>query len=172
MLIGITGPTCAGKASVADYLVSNHRFTLLQISPQAVPTHRQTPRQTPTTTLEPSPTPPTFGFSSPTPPSSHLPPSAPLKFASAQEAADYATTNWTHNLVLCPVSSVQDWEPFRKRPFALLVAVDAPISLRYARYKRKRAAVDSSSPDVLLEEFIMKDDDLMFSPTISPSIDS
>ncbi|KAJ3040758.1 Deoxycytidine monophosphate (dCMP) deaminase [Rhizophlyctis rosea] len=135
MLIGITGPSCAGKHSIADYLVKTHNFTLIQITPH-------------TNSSPPTPTPPPSNSTSPLPPTT-------LTFHTAQDAATYATTHWTENHVLCPVISVEEWEPFRKRPFALLAAVDAPVGVRFER----RRKVDGK---VGLEEFVREDDELMF----------
>jgi dCMP deaminase len=42
---------------------------------------------------------------------------------------------WRHHYVFGEIQQLDSLEPLRKRPFFLLIAVDAPLLQRYQRYK-------------------------------------
>lgn len=46
---------------------------------------------------------------------------------------EYATANWQDNFVTTSLRTYAELEPFLKRPFFLVVAVDGPIRLRFDR---------------------------------------
>lgn len=56
-----------------------------------------------------------------------------LKFSSPSEMLEYATRNWRSNFVTEDIQDKDALDPFLKRPFFLLVEVDAPIMLRLER---------------------------------------
>lgn len=85
----------------------------------------------------------------------------------------YATQNWRENLVTTDIQDAEDHESISKRPFFLLISVDAPLLLRYARYKDRCARTDKPVPS--LESFVdVSDSSFYGSPTaVTPSaIDS
>jgi dCMP deaminase len=59
-----------------------------------------------------------------------------LKFKSEEEMLDFITAHWRDNFVTVDIVHGVPLEPFIKRPFCLVIHIDAPILLRYARYKR------------------------------------
>ncbi|KAI8968866.1 cytidine deaminase-like protein [Mycotypha africana] len=75
-----------------------------------------------------------------------------VRFNNREDMQLYVTERWQNDFVTCDMDCRDLWT-FKKRPFFLLVSVDAPITLRYQRYIH-------SSPEHLLslEEFIMEDD--------------
>lgn len=65
---------------------------------------------------------------SPSPHHSH-----PLTFASPEELLNHVTRNWRKNFVTVDLTSDPLVTLFAKRPFFLLVNVDAPLLQRYRR---------------------------------------
>ncbi|KIO31744.1 hypothetical protein M407DRAFT_14058 [Tulasnella calospora MUT 4182] len=56
-----------------------------------------------------------------------------LSFPSAADLLDFATRNWRSNYVTLSLQDRTTLEPFSKRPFFLLVSVDAPVMVRWSR---------------------------------------
>ncbi|KAM6498555.1 Cytidine deaminase-like protein, partial [Amanita muscaria] len=74
-------------------------------------------------------------------------------FSSPGEMLDFVTKRWQDNFVTSDLRTREHVEMFIKRPFFLLVSVDAPL---YQRYKR------SNKPNASLEDFVIEDDCLVF----------
>lgn len=108
-----------------------------------------------------------------------------LGFTDPARLLDYVTRNWRENFVTEDITTRAVLEPFLKRPFVLLVSVDAPTLTRYKRYQKyrrsppiptkfsffsNRSLVSSSSrhgPEAAaesLERFVEDDDRVMFGP--------
>jgi hypothetical protein len=64
------------------------------------------------------------------------PNSSPLLFSNTDELLDFATRNWREKLVTLDVKRRDVLEEFSIRPFFLLINIDAPILMRYERYRR------------------------------------
>lgn len=62
------------------------------------------------------------------------------------ELLNYVTTNWRENFVLHDISELSNLDMFLKRPFFLLVSVDASLLIKFERFK-------SVHPNTTLEEF-------------------
>ena len=84
-----------------------------------------------------------------------------LSFNSSSDFLDHATLHWRSHFVCTDLVTRKDIDSFRKRPFALLVSVEAPLGWRYARANEKASTS--------LEEFIAEDDLLQFGSSITPS---
>lgn len=56
-----------------------------------------------------------------------------LKFNSPLEMLDYATRNWRSDFVTEDLQTKELLDPFLKRPFFLLLEVDAPLMTRFER---------------------------------------
>ncbi|KAJ3415395.1 Deoxycytidine monophosphate (dCMP) deaminase [Chytridiales sp. JEL 0842] len=153
MLIGLIGPTCAGKNTIASYLVTHHNFQRIRIlSPHRYPPSANpipSPPSTPLSTLSVSPTPdssPSFSSSS----------STELSFPTFQSALHHATSHWRSNfvctqLVECDPETLAE---FRKRPWVLVVGVDAPVLHRFRRFEKRSGG--------MLEAFLEKDDERVY----------
>ncbi|EJC98640.1 uncharacterized protein FOMMEDRAFT_170881 [Fomitiporia mediterranea MF3/22] len=61
-----------------------------------------------------------------------------LGFTDSARLLDHVTRNWRDNFVTEDITTRAVLEPFLKRPFVLLVSVDAPTMTRYARYQKYR----------------------------------
>ncbi|WFD36008.1 dCMP deaminase [Malassezia cuniculi] len=79
------------------------------------------------------------------------------QFASAADMLQHVTANWLTHFVTLDLTTVEDIAPFEKRPFFLLVGVEAPVFLRWKRHIHKTGV------QVSLEQFVLADDDTMFS---------
>ncbi|KAK0614204.1 cytidine deaminase-like protein [Immersiella caudata] len=109
MFIGVCGSAYAGKETVADYLVQQYGFTRL--------------------TLNETPAPATSA------PSSQIPlETSRHHFASATALLDFVTTHWRERWVVDDIPSLAILDLYARRPFFLLVSVDAPLLLRYQRF--------------------------------------
>lgn len=89
-------------------------------------------------------------------------PNNPAAFGSAKQLMDYITPRWRQNYVSTDITNPIDIYLLRKRPFVLVVGVDAPTGLRY---KRHCAELASSSPGAALptlEQFVDMDDERMY----------
>ena len=104
---------CAGKKSVANYLVDHYNFTRVYMKP-------------PSSQLE--------GDESVR--HSEVSPDIPI-FADAYSLLEYVTQRWQQRWVTTDVWNEVSLELFLRRPFFLLISVDAPVSLRWKRLKEK-----------------------------------
>ncbi|KAK8033170.1 hypothetical protein PG991_002568 [Apiospora marii] len=164
---------CAGKSTVAQYLVEHHGFQRLHLSPA----------QAPNGTASSSPEPPE---------ESALPdvlqdagsigqlairgkPSSPpaRSFTSATDLLDFVTKYWRSRWVTTDIHDETVLDILCRRPFFILVSVDAPIVIRWRRYQARNSSSSSSNaassasatPPTAssLEEFIAESDDHLYS---------
>lgn len=68
---------------------------------------------------------------------------------------DYVTRSWRGRWVTLDLGTWERAEPFLKRPFFMVVNVEAPIGARYAREKRRQ-------PNLSLEDFIAAHDKRLY----------
>ncbi|KAG9299532.1 hypothetical protein G9A89_020703 [Geosiphon pyriformis] len=116
----IVGSLCAGKHTVAKWLISTHGFIHLALSQR-----------------------------------DHFP-MVPVEFDSPVEMLQHVTKNWSENFVTCDIETIDTLELFRKRPFFLLISVDSPVMMRYARYLDRFHKHEINEPT--LEEFVIESD--------------
>ncbi|KAL1867545.1 hypothetical protein VTK73DRAFT_4097 [Phialemonium thermophilum] len=134
MFIGICGSKCAGKTTVAQYLVEHHGFQRLCIDSR--------PRSDDHGCSASSDTPPTSGtgpaiYSSA---SRELPlrlSHQPLCFPTAEHLLDFVTKRWRGRWVTTDIVSQEVLDIFSRRPFFLLISVDAPVTVRWQRFQRR-----------------------------------
>ncbi|PPQ77643.1 LOW QUALITY PROTEIN: hypothetical protein CVT26_005409 [Gymnopilus dilepis] len=91
---------------------------------------------------------------SPAPTSETVLGSCTLRFSCPAELLNHVTKHWRDNFVTSDLCTRDSIEQFIRRPFFLLLRVDAPFRERYRRSK--------SFTNILLEEFIEEDDRLVF----------
>ena len=121
MLIGVCGSICSGKRSVAAYLVEREGFSKLHLAPSA------------SRTISTSSSSSDNGESHPgidDGPNS-------CKFTNVQDLIDFATKRWQQRWVTTDVWDEEILEKLQRRPFFLLVSVDAPLSLRWQRCRAR-----------------------------------
>ncbi|KAJ1836138.1 Deoxycytidine monophosphate (dCMP) deaminase [Coemansia sp. RSA 2711] len=80
-------------------------------------------------------------------------------FASARDILKFVTPRWRTDYVTTDVISPVDLYLLWKRPFVLVVGVDAPVSLRYKRHCVRSVL---QGTQLSLEDFVRADDDLLY----------
>ncbi|KAJ2123516.1 Deoxycytidine monophosphate (dCMP) deaminase [Coemansia sp. RSA 720] len=88
-------------------------------------------------------------------------------FNSAKDILKFVTPRWRTNYVTTNVTTPVDLYLVWKRPFVLVVGIDAPVSLRYKRHCIR--AVSKEAP-LTLEEFVEADDNLLYTCQDPPPI--
>jgi dCMP deaminase len=120
MLVGITGPPSSGKAAIARWLIETKSFEFIQLLPSAGGHGSVRPKDVEVANE---------------PHGALQSKYAPMV---ANDIMDFLLTDfrWKLNYVVCPVMHIEDVEIFKKRPWFLLLSVDAPLSVRYWRWVR------------------------------------
>ncbi|KAL2758183.1 hypothetical protein ACRALDRAFT_1055165 [Sodiomyces alcalophilus JCM 7366] len=150
MLIGICGGICAGKKTVAQYLVDHHGFKHIHLD---APTTR---------TARTDPTPPITNGTSPALPSE-------LTFTSPQALLDFVTPRWRDRWVMTDIPNESVLDVLATRPFFLLVSVDAPITLRWRRYQTVRSSTPTTDTTAATAATTAAGTDPSNAPTLTPS---
>lgn len=115
MLIALVGPACSGKFEIAKYLIVHHQFRpaflLDSISYQRHANDLLPLCQRGSEQIE-----------------------QPHVFQSTQSLLDHSTANWRDHIVTLDLQTRAEIEiGYDKRPFFLLVGVDAPVTVRWNR---------------------------------------
>ncbi|KAJ1943540.1 Deoxycytidine monophosphate (dCMP) deaminase, partial [Linderina macrospora] len=144
MFIGIigtiarVGSKASGKEEVAQYLVNELQFTRLRIRADA----------------------PVFVAASTN--------DSQTEFRSAKDMLTFTTPRWRTKYVTTDVTNPIDLYLLLKRPFFMVVGIDAPLGLRYRRYTER--SLHQGEHMMSLEEFIAADDEVMYSaPSPQPN---
>ncbi|KAG6901812.1 hypothetical protein C0995_007611 [Termitomyces sp. Mi166 len=156
MFLAVVGTRYSGKSRVRDYYVSAHGFLSVRIERNAVST-------------PPGPFGTVGGLSTPdinlfpqvdtaTPHPSAVFSDNTLVFPSAIELLQYVTKNWQLNFVTTDLRTQELIKLFIRRPFFMLLSVDAPLTLRFARSGEKS-----------LEKFVQDNDRVSFGVDLSDS---
>ncbi|KAF2088568.1 hypothetical protein K490DRAFT_39562 [Saccharata proteae CBS 121410] len=143
MLIGLCGGICAGKSSVASYLAEVHGFKRIRLA-----------RSNTTPAVEKSAS------------QSHVPQDETqledeLAFPDVDSLLDFVTKSWHRRYVTTDIWDEQVVDALIKRPFFLLVSVDAPVSVRWERFKARCSAHSLTPPT--LPEFVVRNDEHLYS---------
>ncbi|KAK7221136.1 hypothetical protein V2G26_009139 [Clonostachys chloroleuca] len=174
MLIGICGSICAGKETVAQYLVEHHGFKHLYLQhgdsqdpADGVPAPSisdQSEASQSTSAIATS----TPGYSALTSKAENgtalalRPQGQPHTFASPQAMLDFVTTRWRSRFVTTDISTEAILDVFARRPFFLLLSIDAPLTIRWHRYKQRSG--HSREDEISLEDFVSLNDGNLYDP--------
>lgn len=112
---------CAGKHSVAEYLVQQHGFQRLKLAGAPYPTINES--QDDDLRLKAS----GLDVESRS--------NKPMTFPTIEDMLDFVTSRWKQRWVTTDIWDVTTLEKLLLRPFFLLVSVDAPVSLRWKRFR-------------------------------------
>jgi dCMP deaminase len=136
MFIGIAGPICSGKRTIANFLISNHNFIRLRLKNPEVKASSNDVFEAITT---PTQTPPVDDINDLTSGIQNVQVNRndDVWFDSMGEMVDYVTKRWRENFVTVDIWTEEDLEIVVKRPFFLLISVDAPISSRWKRFNER-----------------------------------
>lgn len=125
MLIGICGSICSGKSTVAQYLIDYHGFRHVSVEAGHTPTSQEQTSGSEGDTRNPN--------------THHKrPSSSALVFPTSEELLDYVTQRWRERWVMTNILSKTALEDFSRRPFFLLISVDAPLLVRWKRYQQRK----------------------------------
>jgi dCMP deaminase len=144
MFIGICGPICSGKRTIADFLILNHHFVRLRLRSGTGNGSSEAEFDA-------------LNTSSPTTTNGDLNDlsdglgrvringiqGATISgkedewFDSMGEMVEYVTKRWRQNFVTVDIWTEEDLGIVIKRPFFLLISVDAPISVRWKRFNER-----------------------------------
>ena len=146
---------CAGKSSVADYLVRHHGFVRLHLSRVSSPSDAVKDEIATAKQFNPQ----------------------KLSFSSPESLLEYVTKRWDRPWVTTDIRDETDLDLLQRRPFFILISVEAPISLRWRRQVsryvkpiangflvellRRRKSLNETSPT--LEDFALQDDAQLYS---------
>lgn len=117
MFIGLCGSILAGKQSVAAYLVEQQNFSMLHLA------HVESSTSFASSSL-------TTNHTSPYNTAEN---SDNKVFGKIEEMVDFVTKRWQQRWVTTDIQNEIVLETLLRRPFFLLVSVDAPLSLRWQR---------------------------------------
>ncbi|KAF3021434.1 Deoxycytidine monophosphate (dCMP) deaminase [Neopestalotiopsis sp. 37M] len=143
---------CAGKATVAQYLVEHHGFKKLQLDTEASQENAASNGTAPS---------PDDTASSPAklPARSQPRTSQPAHtFDDVNALLDFVTKSWRSRWVITSIPSEAVLDALSRRPFFILFSVDAPLTVRWERHQSRSARPTS------LEEFVTDSDENLYSP--------
>lgn len=86
-------------------------------------------------------------------------------FTTVDLLLDFVTMRWHERWVLADIWDENVLEVLSRRPFFLLVSIDAPVTLRWNRFKERCCALAIRAPT--LEDFVIKDDDYLYNENSS-----
>lgn len=190
MLVALVGPTCAGKLEVAKYLVVHHNFRPAFLVERAaaigadgaasggdgdaaLPSSDDiydAKRWTELVSLVCPNDVQGVQARGQGRAAVAMPDGKPIAFASRHALLDHATFHWRDNIVTLDLTTRADLEiGFDKRPFFLLVGIDAPVYTRWQRECTRRTVVSppqsQTAPVPSLEAFVCADDEILFGTT-------
>ncbi|KAM4057823.1 cytidine and deoxycytidylate deaminase zinc-binding domain-containing protein [Hirsutella rhossiliensis] len=181
MLIGICGGICSGKKTVAQYLVEHHGFKRLHLTGPGQGSSRSTSELGNPGPSSPSPPPAALagalttgsdGLQSVSDSSLPLRPQQELSggrsgngsslcFATAEALLEFVTTRWQARFVTTDIPTEAALDVLLRRPFFLLLSVDAPLTVRWRRFQLR---CGDSSAAISLEDFVARSDAHLYDP--------
>ncbi|RKF60170.1 Deoxycytidylate deaminase [Erysiphe neolycopersici] len=135
MLIGLCGGMCSGKSSIADYLVIQHGFQRLYLKSSTL-------TEVTSDNSEPSTVKPEYAFDN------------------SDDLLFFVTKRWRDKWVTTNIHNHNILDQFLRRPFFILISVDAPVCLRWDRWKARQQ--QNSEKGLTLEEFLAKSDQHLY----------
>ncbi|KAI1778308.1 cytidine deaminase-like protein [Hypoxylon cercidicola] len=153
MLIGICGAKCAGKSTVAQYLIDHHGFKKLHLeTPVPQSENHSASFESEVGSAAPHATKTSLPLRLKQTSSSHT-------FATTTALLDFVTKHWRSRWVTTDVHNEAVLETLSSRPFFILLSVDAPLIVRWDRYQRR----NDETTD--LEEFVAQSDRHLYDAT-------
>ncbi|RWA03379.1 hypothetical protein EKO27_g11726 [Xylaria grammica] len=165
MLIGICGAKCAGKRTVAQYLVEHHGFKKLHIEQRkpgqaqgGIPLEPGVNGVQAASECDTNSTEGTASAHALRPKNAAARPSH--TFASEGDLLDFVTKHWRSRWVTTDIHSEAVLDALSRRPFFILISVDAPVTVRWRRHQTRQSQLSASSrePIISLEDFVAESD--------------
>jgi dCMP deaminase len=149
MFLGIAGPICSGKRTIADFLIQTHSFTRLRLRPTKSSSDSpafdsSTPLATPDTELANGLQGVEISGQKNGQPNGDKAVDLNgsrdedgILFDTMAEMTEFVTKRWRQDFVTVDIWREEDLEVVIKRPFFLLISVDAPIGIRWKRFTER-----------------------------------
>ncbi|KAK3301259.1 cytidine deaminase-like protein [Chaetomium fimeti] len=161
MFIGVCGSICAGKRTIARYLVDHHGFTQLFLDIRA----SDGVNDGTDGVVFPS-------NSNGSPYGSDSPPNPQHIFSAPGDLLDFVTKHWRERWVTTDIHSEAILDLYARRPFFLLLSVDAPLTVRWRRYQARQqqllttttAAGAAATKQKTFESFVALSDGHLYDP--------
>ncbi|PFH60157.1 hypothetical protein XA68_11371 [Ophiocordyceps unilateralis] len=168
MLIGVCGGICSGKKTVARYLVDHHGFKQLHLRDNDDDDDNQSASSNPDTsspggsaafdgaltasalTVRPGASASSLALGPPAQDS--------LSFPTADRLLEFVTRRWRDRFVISDLPSEAVVDVFARRPFFLLLSVEAPVLARWRRFRQGR----HGGADISLDEFVARSDSHLY----------
>lgn len=145
---------CAGKSTVAQYLIDHHGFKKLYLKVTESPSNASTG-------MSESETDPTIPDVADKSLPQHLKrATTPYTFSETTDLLDFVTKYWRSRWVTTDIHDEAILETLNKRPFFILISVDAPLTVRWQRYQRRlnKQQETNHQDSITLEEFVSQSD--------------
>ncbi|KAK4241318.1 cytidine deaminase-like protein [Achaetomium macrosporum] len=123
MFIGICGSICAGKRTIAHYLVDHHGFTRLYLDCR--------PRDGLDDVVNGASASSNSDLSSSSSSRQHI-------FSTSDQLLEFVTKHWRERWVTIDIPDEFILDMYSRRPFFLLISVDAPITVRWQRFQARQ----------------------------------
>jgi dCMP deaminase len=136
MFVGIAGPICSGKRTIADFLISNHGFVRLCLRDVDRKGLSGDECDAIDTLASTSPIDDVKGLSKGIQ-SVKVDAKGDIWFDFMGQMVDYVTKRWRENFVTVDIWTEDDLEIVIKRPFFLLISVDSPVGIRWKRFNER-----------------------------------
>ncbi|KAH6675595.1 cytidine deaminase-like protein [Halenospora varia] len=164
MLVGLCGGICAGKRTVANYLQEHHGFTHVYLKQDTAngisPAVANGPSGVKEEDLSPKRIVPQYSSNS----TKLIETSKEHTFFSIEDLLDFVTKRWRERWVTTDIHTESILDKLLRRPFFILISVDAPVSVRWKRCQARAQKSTSSAESLSLEDFLLKSDDHLYSP--------
>jgi len=85
-------------------------------------------------------------------------------FNTTEDLLDFVTKQWRDRWVTTDIHTEAILDKLLRRPFFILVSVDAPVSVRWRRFQARLQKSESTSASLSLEDFLLKSDTHLYSP--------
>ncbi|KAF2967097.1 hypothetical protein GQX73_g6463 [Xylaria multiplex] len=166
MLIGICGAKCAGKRTVAQYLVEHHGFKRLHIEKRKLEQTQNGTLESGASGIQTAPechTNSAEGNGLVTKNHTLRPKNATARpshtFASEGDLLSFVTTHWRSRWVTTDIHSEAVLDALSRRPFFILISVDAPVTVRWRRHQARQEQLSASPREsISLEDFVAESD--------------
>ncbi|KAK3377842.1 cytidine deaminase-like protein [Podospora didyma] len=177
MFIGICGSICAGKSTIAQYLVSHHGFAHLYIKDDSSLTQGGSSEEKSLAVNGKSDGAANGGDPLEGLHRLRLTMGSRLSrqqqqqrqrqehvFSMADDLLDFVTKRWRERWVTTDIPNEAVLDMYTRRPFFLLVSVDAPLTVRLQRFRDRGSGSEQQQQSVGIEQFVELSDTHLYDP--------
>ncbi|KAI2638931.1 cytidine deaminase-like protein [Hypomontagnella submonticulosa] len=163
MLIGICGAKCAGKSTVAQYLIDHHGFKKLHLQRSVQNGNDKASSVASESEVDLA----ALNAAKNNFLLRQKQISTSCTFLSTTSLLDFVTKHWRSRWVTTDVHDETVLETLSRRPFFILISVDAPLTVRWRRYQRRDSGRRESSNQepITLEDFVLQSDQHLYDAT-------